>query len=130
MNETINKLVKHLEISRERMQLQYNISVRFFNYKICDKVWVEKKTLKTGENKKLAPRTIGPWSIIGKCVNGVNYEISNDDDKSKKTVHHNRLHPVCRSQRRYKEMKLQLMICKVRILMTSHHLKTKLQINQ
>ena len=93
LKETLTHVNKQLKSSRERMQSQYNKKLNFFDYKVGAKVWVKKKNHKTGENRKLAPRKTGPWTIRRKCNNGVNYEVVNDSDKKVKIIHHNRLYP-------------------------------------
>ena len=46
-----------------------------------------------GEDRKLAPRRTGPWTIIKKLPNGVNFQIENHRNEAK-IVHHGRLSPV------------------------------------
>ena len=53
-----------------------------------------KKYFKTGENRKLSPRRGGPWTIIEKCPNGVNFRVRCDTTREEKVVHHDRLYPV------------------------------------
>ena len=48
------------------------------------------KYYKTGENRKLAPRYSGPWTVLRKLPNGVNFEIYNTNTSAKKIVHHDR----------------------------------------
>eukprot|EP00794_Sanderia_malayensis_P014851 gene14851-biopygen11943 len=43
--------------------------------------------------RKLAPRRDGPWTIVQKLPNGVNFQIENRK-KEQKVVHHDRLLPV------------------------------------
>ena len=76
------------------MQAQYNKNIRFIDHNAGDKVWLKVKCYKTGENRKLAPRRRGPWTVIKKLPNGVNFEIVNDQTKDKKIVHHDRLSPI------------------------------------
>ena len=63
------------------MQKQYNKNVRFNNYKVGDKAWLKVKHYKTGENRKLSPRKTGPWTILEKLPNGVNFRVINDLSK-------------------------------------------------
>ena len=51
------------------------------------------KFYKTGENRKLAPRYSGPWTVLQKLPNGVNFEINNPSTSETKIVHHDRLIP-------------------------------------
>ena len=53
---------------------------------------VENKHYKSGENRKLAPRRNGPWIVLRKLPNGVNFKIENSR-KEQKVVHHDRLLP-------------------------------------
>ena len=41
----------------------------------------------------MSPRKSGPWIIIRKCSNGVNFEIESEKNKTGKIIHHNRLYP-------------------------------------
>ena len=75
------------------MQAQYNQKL-CFNNQPGDKVWLKVKFYKTGENRKLARRRYGPWTVLRKLPNGVNFEISNDKTHEKKIVHHDRLSQV------------------------------------
>ena len=59
---------------------------------------LRKKTYKPGENRKLSPTKIGPWIVLRKCSNGVNFEIENEKDRKRKIIHHNRLQPYFRSR--------------------------------
>ena len=56
-------------------------------------MWLKVKHYKTGENRKLAPRRDGQWTIISKLPNSVNFQIENSR-KERKIVHHHRLLPV------------------------------------
>ena len=84
------------------MQKQYNKNVKYFDYQVGEKVWIKKKVYKPGENRKLSPRKIGPWIVVRKCSNGVNFEIENEKDKKRKIIHHNRLYPFNKSKRIHK----------------------------
>ena len=52
------------------------------------------KFFKTGESRKLSPRRTGPWTVIEKLLNGVNFRVCCDRTKEEKIVHHDRLYPV------------------------------------
>ena len=52
------------------------------------------KFYKTGENRKLSPRRNGPWTVLSKLPNGVNFHIINDKTREEKVVHHDRINPV------------------------------------
>ena len=80
------------------MQNQYNRKIKCFDYKVGEKVCVKKKTHKPGENRKLSPRKIGPWIVLRKCSNGVNFEIENEKDRRRTIIYHNRLQPYFRSR--------------------------------
>lgn len=94
LKDVITKVNENLEVSRQRMMAHYNQKIVFHDYRPDDKAWLKKKCFKPGESRKLAPRKTGPWTIIRKLPNGVNFEIQNDRTKVKKIVHHNRLSPV------------------------------------
>ena len=51
--ETWKSVSEGLNVSRSRMQKQYNREIKFFDYKVGEKVWIKKKTYKPGENRKL-----------------------------------------------------------------------------
>ena len=67
-----------LEITRTHMQAQYNNKLNFNDYKVGDQAWLKKKYYKTGENRKLSPRRTGPWTIVDKMPNGVNFRVRNN----------------------------------------------------
>ena len=60
--------------------------------------WLKVKHYKTGENRKLSPCRNGPWLVIEKLPNGVNFRIIYDQTKQQKIVHNDRLSPVCGSE--------------------------------
>ena len=94
LKDVYDTVITNLQLSKEKMQAQYNKNIRFIDHKAGDKVWLKVKYYKTGENRKLAPRRRGPWTVIKKLPNGVNFEIVNDQTKDKKIVHHDRLSPI------------------------------------
>ena len=94
LKDVYDTVITNLQLSKEKMQAQYNKNIRFIDHKAGDKVWLKVKYYKTGENRKLAPRRRGPWTVIKKLPNGVNFEIGNDQTKDKKIVHHDRLSPI------------------------------------
>ena len=76
------------------MQKQYNKSINFNNYDAGTFVWLKRKSYQTGESRKLSPRKTGPWEIIEKLSNGVNFRIKNNSTGKSLVVHHDRLIPV------------------------------------
>ena len=94
LKDVYDTVITNLKLSKEKMQAQYNKNIRFIDHKAGDKVWLKVKYYKTGENRKLAPRRRGPWTVIKKLPNGVNFEIVNDQTRDKKIVHHDRLSPI------------------------------------
>ena len=90
LRDIFDHVFSKLEISKEKMQRQYNAKLRFIDYSRGQKVWLKVKYYKTGENRKLAPRRTGLWKVIQKLPNGVNFEIENSNG-DKKVVHHDRL---------------------------------------
>ena len=93
LSEVYQNVAHNLGLNREQMQKQYNKNIRFHDYHIGEKVWLKTKYYKTGENKKLSPRRNGPWTIVEKLPNGLNFRIENDSTRNRKVVHHNRLTP-------------------------------------
>ena len=93
LQDIFARIMTNLQISKTQMQQQYNTNIRFNNYVNGQKVWLKVKHYKTGENRKLAPRRNGPWVVVRKLPNGVNFEIANSK-KEVKIVHHDRLSPV------------------------------------
>ena len=59
-----------------------------------DLIWLKTKHFKTGEYRKLSARRNGPWTIVRKMPNGVNFTIRNEKTSEEKVVHHDRLSPV------------------------------------
>ena len=56
-------------------------------------MWLKKKHYRTGENRKLAPRRDGRWTVTERLPNGVNFSIRHSNSEQK-IVHHNRLSPA------------------------------------
>ena len=112
LKEIVNKVTKYLEISRKNMMTQYNKNIRCFDYSPGEKVWIRKKHYKPGENRKLAPRYAGPYHIVEKMPNGVNYRIILSNGKES-IIHHNRLKKYtgtdqsCNISSRYDNAKLR-----------------------
>ena len=94
LNDVFNHVVKHLQLSKIKMQKQYNKNLNFKDYANGEKVWLKVKFYKTGENRKLSPRRNGPWTVLSKLPNGVNFHIINDKTREEKIVHHDRINPV------------------------------------
>ena len=94
LNDVFHHVIEKLKISKIRMQKQYNRNIRYNDYENGQKVWLKVKYYKTGENRKLSPRRNGPWSVIDKLPNGVNFKIRNDQSHEEKIVHHDRIYPV------------------------------------
>ena len=88
----LSNVEKYLNISKNNMT-QYDKNIRYFDYKPGDKVWVRKRQYKPGESGKLAPRYTGPYTVIRKMPNAVNFEIKYKDGKVS-NIHHNRLKRV------------------------------------
>ena len=84
----------NLKVSKESMRKQYNKGLRVIEYKPGDSVWMAARYFKSGESRKLSPRRNGPWTIVEKLSNGVNFRVRNDHSREEKVVHHDRLFPV------------------------------------
>ncbi len=56
-------------------------------------MWLSVKYYKTGENRKLSPRRRGPWTVMQKLPNVLNFKIFNNHTRETKIVHHDRLTP-------------------------------------
>ena len=97
LREIYSQVITTLALSKEKMQQHYNKNIRYIDYAIGQKVWLKVKHYKTGENRKLAPRRDGPWTIVEKLPNGVNFCIENSH-KERKIVHHDRLVPVVQNE--------------------------------
>ena len=80
------------------MQQWYNTNIQFNDYKSGDNVWLKTKHYKSGESRKLSPRRNGPWQIMEKLPNRVNFRIINVRSRQQKIVHHDRLSPVRESE--------------------------------
>ena len=96
------KNVSHLGMSKREMMSQYNKNLRFHNHVPGTKVWLKTKYVKSGENK-LAPKRTGPWTVIEKMPNGVNFRIQCEKSRETKVVHHDHLKPVQERQNTLKE---------------------------
>ena len=92
--EIIDHVSRSLDIARATMVKQYDKNIKLHKYSVNDEVWLERKTFKNNENKKLAPRKCGPWTIIATYPNGVNFKIKENSTGTIKVAHHNRLTPT------------------------------------
>ena len=81
-----------LALSKTEMQRHYNKNIHFNDYCEGQKVWLKTKHYKSSENRKLAPRRNGPWTVLQKLPNGMNFRIENSR-KEQKVVHQDRLLP-------------------------------------
>ena len=93
LKDMFNAVVQELKLSKLKMMRQYNRNLRVIDYKEGDKVLMKVKHYKTGENRKLAPRRGGPWVVLQKLPNGVNFKVRNVSSNETKVVHHDRLSP-------------------------------------
>ena len=108
LREILLKVNENSDISRKKMMEQYNKNINFNDYKAGDQVWLKRKYFKPGESRKLLPRKDGPWLIVKKLPNGVNFEITCPKSKNTKIVHHNRLSPVSGTSRKKQKRAAQL----------------------
>ena len=72
--DVYNHFITSLEIDKKRMQQYYNRNLRFYDYAKGQRVWLKTKHYKSGENRELAFRRNGPWTIVRKLPNRVNFE--------------------------------------------------------
>ena len=93
LKDTFAHVIENLKLSKIKMQKQYNKNIRFNDYESGQQVWLKVKHYKTGENRKLAPRRSGPWTVVRKLPNGVNFEIENTK-KELIVVHYDCLLPL------------------------------------
>eukprot|EP00794_Sanderia_malayensis_P011538 gene11536-biopygen9207 len=96
LKDVFAHVIKTLELSKQKMPKQYNQGIRFTNYTVGQAVWLKVKHYKTGENRKLAPRHDGPWTILEKLPNGVNFKVVNSRNEEK-VVHHDPLMPAVKN---------------------------------
>ena len=94
MKRTWDVVIKHLHLSKEKMAQKYNKNIRYNDLQAGDKVWLKAQYVKSGENRKLAPKRVGPWTVLRKMPNNVNFEIKNDRSSTTSIVHHDRLKPL------------------------------------
>ena len=57
--ETIDHAAKFLGIAREKMAKQYNKTLKTHKLVINDRVWLERQSFRSHENKKRSPRKTG-----------------------------------------------------------------------
>ena len=91
LQDMFDVVIRELNLSKLKMMRQYNKNLQFNDYQKGDEVWLKVKYYKTGENQKLAPRRGGPWTVIEKLPNGVNFRIRNKSSAETRIVHHDRL---------------------------------------
>ena len=93
LNRTFQTVIRNLQVSRDKMERKYNKNLRLRDFNEGDKVWIKLKHYKPGENRKLSPGKCGPYIIIQKLPNGVNFKVRNLSTDKEKIVHHDRLSP-------------------------------------
>ena len=89
------KLVKHVnKKAKIQQKRQYDKRVRFKQYEIGQLVYL---TNPRAVRSKLAPRWLGPFRVIQKFNDGLNYQIIDANARAAKAkiVHYNRLKPRC-----------------------------------
>ena len=84
LQQIFHHVLQQLAITRQQMQQQCNKNLRFFDYKAGEKVWLKMKHYESGENPKFSPSRSGPWTIMDKLLNRVNFLIVNDPTKNEK----------------------------------------------
>ena len=89
-----DQVIEKLNISKDKMKKEYDKNTRVYDYDVGNKVWLKVKHYKSGETRNLSPRRTGPWTVLQKLPNGVNFEIKNDITREKKIVHHDRMFPA------------------------------------
>ena len=94
LGELYSNVTQFLRSSKAVMQAKYNKGLRVHEYEPGTKVWMARKFFKTGESRKLSPRRGGPWTVLQKMPNGVNFRVRCDKSGEEKIVHHDRLYPV------------------------------------
>ena len=92
--DIFNQVIENLQLSKRKMQQQYNMSVRFRDYKLGVMVWLKTKHYKSCEHRKLSPQRNGPGRVLEKLPNGVNFRFINDQSRQSIIVHHDRLSPI------------------------------------
>ena len=75
LKDIFEVVLKNLQLNSEKMQAQYNKNIRFHDYWEGDRVWLSVKYYKTGENRNLSPRRRGPWTVLQKLPDGLNFKI-------------------------------------------------------
>ena len=98
LGDIYSQMFENLQSSKTKMQQRYNMNIRFNYYKPGEKVWLKTKHYKSGEHRKLSPRRNGPWRVLEKLHNGVNFCIIHDHTRQSKIVHPDRLSPVQESE--------------------------------
>ena len=93
LKDVFYQVIQTLKLNKLKMQQQYDRNLRFVNYAVGQKVWLELKHYKTGKSRKFAPGRDGPWTVFKKLPNGINFKIENLK-KERKVVHHDRHLPV------------------------------------
>ena len=65
LRDVFDIVFNNLQIRKHQMQATALSTIR------RGKVWMKVKFFKSGENRKLAPRYSGPWTVLRKLPNGV-----------------------------------------------------------
>ena len=94
LQTTIDRVARQLGVTREKMKRHHDKSTHVNDFAAGEKVWIKRKYYRTVENKKLSPRKDGPYTIVSKLPNGVNFHIKNDASRKERIVHHDRMVPA------------------------------------
>ena len=92
MQEAFNSVNQSRASRTQAVKIRYDRNVRAANFAIGDQVLVRDTATVKGVNKKLAPKYKGPYKVIGKLANNVDYIIKGNGVRGRRmTIHTNRL---------------------------------------
>ena len=60
LGDVYSQAIENLQLSKSKMQQQYNMNIRFNDYKPGEKVWLKTKYYKLGEHRKLPLKETDP----------------------------------------------------------------------
>ncbi|RNA04353.1 hypothetical protein BpHYR1_052275 [Brachionus plicatilis] len=90
LEQIFTTAVKNRDIVMDKAKIRHDRLIRKFEYELGDLVLTDHVQLKRGQCSGLAHKYFGPFKIVGKNANGVNYLIQDLNSKCKNVFNINK----------------------------------------
>jgi hypothetical protein len=91
LTDVFEAVSKELSVTRERMKINHDKNLNVSDISPGQVVWIKRKWTKKGQSESLSTRWLGPWVVVKKMDNGVNFELRNQATGKSTVVHHDRI---------------------------------------